>query len=59
MKKLWKWIFHGECGSFNPLLLECLQDIQSKLQKELNVRSQIKNDVKEMRLAADEMMHLE
>lgn len=58
-EKAMKMIFHGECGSFNPLLLECLYDIQNKLQEELKVRSQIKNDVKEMRLAADEMMHLE
>lgn len=58
-EKAMKMIFHGECGSFNPLLLECLYDIQNKLQEELKVHSQIKNDVKEMRLVADEMMYLE
>ncbi len=28
-------IFGGECGTFNPLLLECLNDIQATLQEEL------------------------
>ncbi len=28
-------ILGGECGTFNPLLLECLKDIQANLQEEL------------------------
>ena len=34
-EKSLEMIFHGECGAFNPLLLECLQDIESTLQDEL------------------------
>ncbi len=34
-EKTLEMIFHGECGAFNPLLLECLSDIQSTLQEEL------------------------
>ena len=34
-EKTLEMIFHGECGAFNPLLLECLGDIQSTLQEEL------------------------
>ena len=29
-------ILAGECGTFNPLLLECLQDIQGNIQVEMN-----------------------
>ena len=28
-------ILNGECGTFNPLLLECLKDIQSRLKEEM------------------------
>ena len=28
-----RMILNGECGAFNPLLLECLTDIQAELQK--------------------------
>ena len=28
-------ILHGECGSFNPLLLKCLSDIQGELRSEM------------------------
>lgn len=34
-----KMIVGGECGVFNPLLLECLTDIAEKLKHELNVIS--------------------
>lgn len=30
-----KMILHGECGAFNPLLLDCLKDIQNELKIEL------------------------
>ena len=29
-------ILNGECGAFNPLLLECLLDVESKIQTEMN-----------------------
>ena len=32
-------IFNGECGAFNPLLLECLKEAGPTLKKELKVRS--------------------
>ena len=34
-EKTFEMIFNGECGAFNPLLLECLNDIQATLQDEL------------------------
>ena len=30
-----RMILNGECGAFNPLLLECLTDLQAELQKKL------------------------
>lgn len=32
-------IVNGECGTFNPLLLDCLEDISEKLANELKIRS--------------------
>ena len=32
-------IFNGECGAFNPLLLECLKEAGPTLKKDLKVRS--------------------
>ena len=31
-EKAMEMILAGECGTFNPLLLECLQDIQGRIQ---------------------------
>lgn len=33
-----KMILAGECGAFNPLLLECLEEIQGKIKEELEVQ---------------------
>ena len=38
-EKAMEMILHGECGAFNPLLLECLEESQEQLKKELNVIS--------------------
>ena len=29
-------IMNGECGTFNPLLLECLNDIQGRIKDEMD-----------------------
>ena len=34
-EKAMQMILNGECGRFNPLLLECLVDLQGVLQEEL------------------------
>ena len=34
-EKAMEMILHGECGSFNPLLLKCLSDIQGELRSEM------------------------
>lgn len=38
-EKAIRMIMNGECGAFNPFLLECLQDISGVLEKELEVMS--------------------
>ena len=34
-------ILDGECGAFNPLLLECLTDLSDRIKEELNEQRQI------------------
>ena len=36
-KKAVQVILNGECGAFNPLLLDCLEDIQDKIREELKI----------------------
>ena len=31
-----KMILNGECGQFNPILLECLVDIQGRIKQEMS-----------------------
>lgn len=38
-KQALEMIMNGECGQFNPILLECLNDISTSLQNELKLRS--------------------
>lgn len=42
-EKAVEMIMNGECGVFNPLLLECLQDVKDYLKEELGLKSN--NDV--------------
>ena len=37
-EKAVQMIRNGECGAFNPLLMQCLTDMQSKLKEELHQR---------------------
>ena len=38
-EKAMEMIVNGECGVFNPILLECLVEIQDKVRKELGIKS--------------------
>lgn len=51
-------IVNGECGAFNPLLLECLTDIADVLKAELNVVSFGKVTEKSLRDATEQMIKL-
>lgn len=55
-------ILNGECGQFNPVLLQCLTDIAGTLEKEMHNSSknaQRHIDKREMRNVAEEMFHRE
>ena len=38
-EKAMEMILNGECGVFNPILLECLVEIRDKVRKELGIKS--------------------
>ena len=40
-QKALEMIQNGECGSFNPFLLECLMDIQDQLKAKLDEEKEI------------------
>lgn len=44
-KKALQMIKNGECGSFNPILIECLDDISDFLEKELKINSASKRNM--------------
>lgn len=47
----------GECGIFNPLLIECLLDVADSLQEEMNASTLNNKNEKEMRNIVDEILH--
>lgn len=52
-------IQEGQCGTFNPLLLECLLDVADSLVEEMNAASLNTKNEKEMRNIAEEIMRYE
>lgn len=49
-------ILNGECGTFNPILLECLKDSAENIKAELNQNSITNRDEKELQNIAYEML---
>ncbi|MBT9775120.1 diguanylate cyclase [Clostridium sp. MCC353] len=50
-QKAFELIFSGQCGAFNPLLLQCMKEIGPMLEKELKTRSfgyVTKEEIKEL-----------
>lgn len=55
-----RMILGGQCGMFNPLLLECLLDVESTLQKKLNVNSSRPGyNSTDIRMLADQLKNYE
>ena len=52
-------ILNGECGAFNPLLLEILQDVSQQLPEEMQNGDADRTTQLEMRSVAQEMHHYE
>lgn len=55
-KKAIDMIANGECGVFNPLLLECLMDVAPVLEKELAVTSLSSKEKGQIRKATEEIL---
>ena len=55
-EKAIQMILNGECGSFNPLLLECLLDIQDIVQEELQVCSEKTENTKNIKRLTEEVL---
>lgn len=49
-------ILNGECGAFNPVLLECLVEVQDKLEKELKINSFSQDTYDKMDHIKDEIL---
>ncbi len=49
-------ISNGECGQFNPLLLECLYEIKDKIAEELRINSVSHDTNKTMQHVTDEIL---
>ena len=49
----------GECGTFNPILVECLLDVADSLLEEMKSASLNNKNEKEMRSIVDEILHHE
>ncbi len=55
-KKALDMIVNGECGTFNPLLLECLMDVASDLEKELAINSLSIKEKGQIQRATEEIL---
>ncbi len=49
-------ILNGECGVFNPILLECLVEVQDELAKELKINSLSRDAFGNIKHATDEIL---
>lgn len=49
-------IVNGECGSFNPLLLECFLEMADEIRKELQTNSLNRDSKKNMKKVAEELV---
>lgn len=53
-EKAVEMILNGECGTFNPLLLECLKDIQGRLKEEMATMSEERAETEDSGSATSE-----
>ena len=55
-KEALQMIKDGKCGSFNPILIECLDDISGFLEKELKINSPTKTDLNDITKITNELL---
>lgn len=58
-EKAMDMIVNGECGTFNPLLLECLAETAGEIREAMQGEATIENTADEMRQIVQEVMHHE
>ena len=58
-EKAMDMIVNGECGTFNPLLLECLAETADEIRQAMQGEATIENSEDEMRQIVQEVMHHE
>ena len=58
-EKALEMIMNGECGTFNPLLIECLLEVGENIREELEVSSIKKESDKEIHGVMEELLHHE
>ena len=52
-------ILEGKCGQFNPILMECLKEIESVLEEELQGDSDARTSLRQMQNVAEELLRHE
>lgn len=52
-------ILEGQCGQFNPLLMECLKEVEGILEEELRTNTQAKVSQRQMKNVAEELLRHE
>ena len=52
-EKAVQMILNGECGAFNPILLECLLDIQDRIKRKVKGSTQENNPLKKKEKSAE------
>lgn len=55
-KKALQMIKDGECGYFNPILIDCLEDVSGYLEKELKVNSSSKRNLNNINKITNELL---
>lgn len=58
-EKALEMILNNECGTFNPLLLQCLLEIADDMQAELKATAPMGDSQREIRKMAEEVVHHE
>lgn len=58
-EKAMDMIINGECGTFNPVLVECLKDVSDRLVEELKINSFGQDPYKQMKGLTEEIMQHE
>lgn len=58
-EKAVEMIMSGECGAFNPLLLQCFEEAAEEIRSEARSSVTVRSDEREIKLIADEMLRHE